>query len=131
MPIDVQPFKFTLGPLTVTGFGIAMVLAFLIAQYVSESEMARRGYDPKPFADVTLGAVVGGLLGAKIYYVILTGASFFTRDGFVFWGGLIGGVIGTWVVVRAKKLGYARLSDHTAPGLAAAYAVGRNYLRRI
>ena len=125
MPIVVHAFKFSLGPLTITGFGIAMVMAFMIAQYVSESEMERRGYDPKPFADITLGAVVGGLLGAKIYYVLLTGSSLFTRDGFVFWGGLIGGLIGTAVVARMKKLQYASLSDHTAPGLAAAYAVGR------
>jgi phosphatidylglycerol:prolipoprotein diacylglycerol transferase len=119
-----HPFAFTLGPITVTGFGIAMVLGFLIAQYTSEREMARRGYDPSPFGDITLGAVVGGIVGAKLYYMMLTG-EFDLRTGFVFWGGLIGGLIGTWVVIRYKKLSYIRLSDHTAPGLAAAYAVGR------
>jgi phosphatidylglycerol:prolipoprotein diacylglycerol transferase len=125
VPIVHHPFEFSLGPLTLTGFGIAMVLAFLIAQHAAETEMARRGYDPKPFADITLGAVVGGLLGAKIYYVILTGAPLFSRDGFVFWGGLMGGILACWLVVRWHKLGFAKMSDLTAPGLAAAYAVGR------
>jgi phosphatidylglycerol:prolipoprotein diacylglycerol transferase len=123
--ITHHPFKFDIGPIPLTGFGIAMVLAFMIAQYASETEMQRRGYDPKPFADITLGAVIGGLLGAKLYYAILHGESLFSRDGFVFWGGLIGGIIGTWAVVRYHKLGYERMSDLSAPGLAAAYAVGR------
>lgn len=124
-PIIHHPFTFSIGPLTLTGFGIAMVMAFLIGQYVSEAEMERRGYDPTPFADITLGAVVGGLLGAKLYYVMLTGESVFSREGFVFWGGLFGGIIGTWSVIRFKKLSFIKLSDHTAIGLAAAYAVGR------
>jgi phosphatidylglycerol:prolipoprotein diacylglycerol transferase len=126
MPLTHIPFKFhVVGPITLSGFGIAMVMAFIIAQYASETEMDRRGYDTKPYADITLGAVIGGLLGAKLYYVILTGAPLFSREGFVFWGGLIGGIIGTWLVVRWHKLGYARMSDLSAPGLAAAYAVGR------
>lgn len=120
-----HPFKFNIG-LPLTGFGLAMVAAFLIAQYVAETEMARRGYDTKPYGDITLGALIGGLLGAKIYYAILTGdPNLFSRDGFVFWGGLIGGVIGTWVVIRYQRLSFIRMSDFTAPGLAAAYAVGR------
>jgi phosphatidylglycerol:prolipoprotein diacylglycerol transferase len=89
--------------------------------------MARRGFDPKPFADVTLGALVGGLLGAKIYYAVLTHdfRSLFHTSGFVFWGGLIGGMIGTFYVCVRKQLPYTRISDLTAPGLASAYCVGR------
>jgi phosphatidylglycerol:prolipoprotein diacylglycerol transferase len=120
-----EPFRFNIGPLSLTGFGIAMVLSFVIAQYVGEAEMRRRGEDPKPVADLTLAGVIGGLLGAKIYYAILHGESVFARDGFVFWGGLIGGLAAAWVVVHRQKLGYARMSDVAAPCIAAAYAVGR------
>jgi phosphatidylglycerol:prolipoprotein diacylglycerol transferase len=121
-----HPFKFHIAPLPpLTGFGIAMVLAFVIAQYAAETEMDRRGYDSKQFADVTLAAVIGGLLGAKIYYAILHHETLFSRDGFVFWGGLIGGTIACTIVVMWKRLGFNRMSDIIAPGLAAAYAVGR------
>lgn len=123
--ITHHPFRFDLGPLQLTGFGIAMVLAFVIAQYVGEAEMRRRGEDPKPVADLTLAGVIGGLLGAKIYYAILHHESLFARDGFVFWGGLLGGLAASWFVVHAQKLSWARMSDVAAPCIAAAYAVGR------
>jgi phosphatidylglycerol:prolipoprotein diacylglycerol transferase len=105
-----------------------MLLAFLIGQIVATSELTRRGQlaAADAMGDVVVGAVLGGLLGAKTYYMILTGESFFSRGGFVFWGGLVGGIVATAVIIRMKKLTFARISDATAIGLAAAYAVGRS-----
>jgi phosphatidylglycerol:prolipoprotein diacylglycerol transferase len=113
--------------LELTGFGIAMLLAFLIAQTVCQSELTRRGQTvaAQAMPDVTIGAVLGGLLGAKIYYTILTGESFFHRSGFVFWGGLIGGILVTFAVIKRKKIPFTRISDVAGIGIAAAYAVGR------
>jgi phosphatidylglycerol:prolipoprotein diacylglycerol transferase len=124
-PILHQPFEFQLGPLSVTGFGIAMVMSFIIAQVACESESARRGHDPAQIADLVVASVIGGILGAKIYYAILTGSSLFTRSGFVFWGGLAGGILATWFAMTYKKLPFTRISDLAAPGVAAAYCVGR------
>ena len=115
--------------LELTGFGIAMLLAFLVAQQVCQSELTRRhqlaGAQAMP--DITIGAVIGGLLGAKIYYAALMGNVFdlFHRAGFVFWGGLIGGVLATFIVIRWKKLPFTRISDVAGIGISAAYAVGR------
>ncbi len=127
-PIIHHPFSYALGPLEITGFGIAMVLSFMIAQFICETLMTRRGYDPNVFGDITVAAVVGGIGGAKIYYVFLTGdiADLFSRGGFVFWGGLIGGIVACFMVIRFKKLRFSQISDVAAPGLAAAYAVGRS-----
>lgn len=124
----IHKFEIALGPLPITGFGIAMLAAFLIGQFVSTSELERRGQTKAADAmgDVVLGAVLGGLLGAKIYYMILFHESFFSRGGFVFWGGLIGGITATAAVIRMKKLPFTRISDATSIGLAAAYAVGRS-----
>jgi phosphatidylglycerol:prolipoprotein diacylglycerol transferase len=129
--ITVLPFKLHLfGPFDLTGFGLAMLLAFVIAQMVATSELLRRGQQAGADAmpDITVGAVVGGLAGAKIYYAILMGsvASLFDRAGFVFWGGLIGGIVATSLVIRWKKLPFSRIADANAIGLAAAYAVGRS-----
>jgi phosphatidylglycerol:prolipoprotein diacylglycerol transferase len=113
--------------LQLTGFGIAVLLAFVIAQITSAEILAERGYDPSITSDCLFGAVIGGLLGAKIYYAILIGSwhALVERAGFVFWGGLAGGIIATAIVIWAKKWPFTRISDAAAPGLAAAYSIGR------
>ena len=122
-----QPFVYHLGPLEVGGFGLAMLLCFVIGQILLTRELTRRGHDPAPVGDLVFAAVVGGLLGAKIYYAILVQDmdALFDRAGFVFWGGLIGGIIATSLVVRFKKLRWSTISDASAISLAAAYSVGR------
>ena len=122
-----HPVAYKFGPLQFTGFGFAMLLCFVIGQIIVQNEMKRRGQDDDAVGDMTFAAVIGGLLGAKIYYAILMGdaGSLMSRAGFVFWGGLIGGVIAVTAVVMRKKLGVARVSDSVAVALPAAYAVGR------
>lgn len=123
-----HPVEFRLGPLLLTGFGLAMLLSFLVAQVLAQSELKRRGHDPEIMSDVIFAAVIGGLVGGKIYYAILSGdiGSLVSRAGLVFWGGLIGGIIATAVVIRWRKWPFTRISDVSALGIAAAYAVGRS-----
>jgi phosphatidylglycerol:prolipoprotein diacylglycerol transferase len=122
-----QPFVYHLGPLEVGGFGLAMLMCFVIGQILLTRELTRRGYDPAPVGDLVFAAVVGGLLGAKIYYAILVQdmGALFQRAGFVFWGGLVGGILATALVVRFKKLRWSTIADASAMSLAAAYSVGR------
>jgi phosphatidylglycerol:prolipoprotein diacylglycerol transferase len=122
-----HPVAYQIGPFQATGFGLAMLLSFVIGQHVTTKELERRGEDSAPVGDMVFAAVIGGLLGAKIYYAILMHdmASIFSRAGFVFWGGLIGGIVAVMAVVLKKKLGVAKMSDAVALALPAAYAVGR------
>lgn len=122
-----HPLSYSFGPLQFTGFGLAMLLCFVIGQIISQRELERRGHDPSPMADLVLAAVIGGLLGAKLYYAILTQdmSALTSRAGFVFWGGLIGGIIATALVMWKKRLSFARISDVSAIALAAAYSIGR------
>jgi phosphatidylglycerol---prolipoprotein diacylglyceryl transferase len=126
-PIVHHPFQFGVGPLQFTGFGIAVVMSFVLAQMISQHQMEARGHDPAPIADMIIGAVVGGLLGAKLYFVVVLGNwdALFARGGFVFWGGLVGGAIGVLAIARWKKVPLTRTVEVGAPALAAAYAVGR------
>lgn len=119
--------SYAFGPLQFTGFGLAMLLSFVVAQIISQRELERRGHDASPMADLVLAAVIGGLLGAKVYYAILMQdlSSLTSRAGFVFWGGLIGGIIATAIVMWKKRLSFARISDVSAIALAAAYSIGR------
>jgi len=115
------------GPLQLTGFGLAVLMAFVIAQIITQRELARRGHDPEPVGDVVFAAVIGGLLGGKLYYAILMHdpSAVFSRAGFVFWGGLIGGILACYLVIHRKGLSFTRISDVAGIALAAGYSIGR------
>ncbi|HJU75906.1 MAG TPA: prolipoprotein diacylglyceryl transferase [Gemmatimonadaceae bacterium] len=125
-----HPTTFNLGPLQLTGFGLAVLLAFVISQIIAQSELLRRGHEREAHAvsDLILACVIGTLIGGKIYYIsVITHdvRDLFTRSGFVFWGGFMGSLVGVWLVVRAKKLSFVRYSDVAGICIAAGYAVGR------
>ena len=126
-PIIVHRFVLGLGPLELTGFGLAMFLCFVVGQAVAQRLMTERGLDPAPAADMVFAAVIGGLLGAKLYWVVILGHwdGILDRSGFVYWGGFVGGAIAVTAVVIRKRLGFMRMADISAPACAAAYAVGR------
>ena len=129
MPVVHHPFSFDIGPLQFTGFGIAVLMAFAIAQIVTQRELARRGHlvESEATPDVVFAALLGTLLGAKLYYVILTRdlGALLSRGGFVFWGGFIGSVLLCWITIRRKKLSFPRYADVAGIAIAAGYAVGR------
>ncbi len=127
MTIDHQPLAYKVGPLEITGFGLAVLAAFVVAQIVAQNELKRRGYSPEPVGDMIFAAVVGSLLGAKLYFVVLTGDidTLFSRGGFVFWGGLIGGILAVSILVLKRKLGFWRIADVAGLSIMPAYAVGR------
>jgi phosphatidylglycerol:prolipoprotein diacylglycerol transferase len=126
-PIIHHPFAYKFGSFGFTGFGLAVLLCFLVGQVVAQRELERRGYDPEPVNDMVFAAVIGGLLGAKLYYVVVLRHwdALFERGGFVFWGGLIGGILAVMAVAVKKRFPLMRIFDVGAPACAAAYAVGR------
>jgi phosphatidylglycerol:prolipoprotein diacylglycerol transferase len=125
LPIHLGRFQFEL-----SGFGLAVLLAFIIAQVVSERELRRRGYETEAqhVSDVLLAAVLGTLVGGKLYFVgVITHNwhDLFSRSGFVFWGGFMGAVAACWSIIRVRKLPFARYADVAGIAIAAGYAVGR------
>jgi phosphatidylglycerol:prolipoprotein diacylglycerol transferase len=127
--ITALPTTFSFGPVEVTGFGLAVLAAFMIAQIICQRELTRRGQlvEAEAIPDLVMAALLGTLIGAKSYYVVLTGdpGAFFSRGGFVFWGGFMGSVLLCWLVIRHKKLGFLRIADVAGIAIAAGYAVGR------
>lgn len=125
----VNAFSYDVGPLQLTGFGLAVLLAFVMSQIIAQRELARRGQHAEALAipDLIFAAVIGTLIGAKVYYAALAGdvSALFSRAGFVFWGGFIGAVITTWWVIHRKKLRFTRVSDVAGICIAAGYSIGR------
>jgi phosphatidylglycerol:prolipoprotein diacylglycerol transferase len=125
-----HPTVFHLGPIELTGFGLAVLAAFAIAQIVCQREFWRRGQNAEADAmpDIVMAALLGTLIGAKTYYVVLTGdpSAFFSRGGFVFWGGFMGSVALCWATIKYKKLIFLRIADVAGIAIAAGYSVGRS-----
>lgn len=124
----VHPFTFNVGPLSLTGFGIAVLLAFAISQIIAQRELARRGHDPTAIPDLILAAVLGTLIGGKVYYtVVITHdiRDLLSRAGFVFWGGFIGAVAACYITIKLKKLNFNAISDVAGICIAAGYSIGR------
>src|SRR3989442_3956439 len=75
IPMTIYPLTFQLGPLTITGYGIMMMVAFLMAGLPIQVDLRRRGMNEDYAADIVFAAVVGGIVDAKSWYGRLTGDS--------------------------------------------------------
>ena len=129
----MYPTLFEIGGFTVTTFGLMMFLAFLAGAWAMASELRLRSIDPEIAWDLLGWVAVGGILGAKLYYLALHPGDFaadplgslLSRGGLVWYGGFIGGVLAFLWQVRRRGLPVATLFDTAAPGLAIGYAFGR------
>ncbi len=121
-----HPLVINLGFITITGFGLTMMLAFLIGAWIVDQELRRHGFAPDFAGDMVLGAVIGGIVGAKLWYVALHGVqALFSREGLVFYGGFVGGALGVMLNVWRRRVPIRWAMQLVAPSLAAAYAIGR------
>ena len=127
------PVLFHLGPLTVYSFGLMMALGFLAADYVIRLECVRRGFDPEYSSSIVIAAAVMGLIGSRIYailddlptYLADPKSMIFSGSGFVFYGGMIGGLLGAYLVSRWYRIGFAVTLDMCGMALAIGQAIGR------
>jgi phosphatidylglycerol:prolipoprotein diacylglycerol transferase len=110
-----------------------MFLAFMVAGFVHRSEMRRVGLDPEITWDLLFWAVVGGIVGAKGYYLLLywdrtledPAAAIFARGGLVWYGGFIMAALLVAWQVKKRGLDFRQQVDLVAPSLAIGYGIGR------
>ncbi len=123
----VYPLNLHIGPLNITGYGVMMMVGFLMGGWLMDRELRRRGWNHDYAADITVAAVIGGILGAKLWFVVETQdiGSLFSRGGLVWYGGFIGGVISVLLNSWRLKVPIRYTLDLAAPALPAAYALGR------
>ncbi len=122
----VYPLKFQIGPIEITGFGLMMMASFLVGGWLIGRELKRRGLHQDYAGDIILGAVIGGIVGAKLWFVALHGPdALFSRGGLVWYGGFAGGCLGVVLMSLRRNVPVRLTAQLVAPALPAAYAVGR------
>ncbi len=132
-PVLVHLHLPLVGSFTLSSFGAMMVCAFLAGHEVIRRELRRLGRDQALAGNIIIGAMLGGIAGAKVYYLLLNWPQIiadplgmvFARAGLVWYGGFTGGAIGVLVAVRRRREPTATIADACAPALALAYGIGR------
>jgi phosphatidylglycerol---prolipoprotein diacylglyceryl transferase len=125
--MTIYPFIIHLGPLEVTGYGLMLMVAFLMGGWLIARQLRENQLREDYAADIVAAAVIGGIIGAKLWYVALTRdpGALFSRGGLVWYGGFVGGALA--VIFNGWRLGVPLrwTMQLGAPALAAAYALGR------
>lgn len=129
----MYPIVFQFGPLTVYSFGVMMAIAALCAAWVVHAELKRHAYNPELASTIVFAAAVGGLIGARLLFIVEEWQGFllspwryiFTGAGFTWYGGFLGGAAAASWVVKKNKIPWLVGADIAAPALALAYGVGR------
>lgn len=122
-----------IGPLTLQTFGICFALGFLASGAVISRRFRELGYRPDRAWEAIGAALIGGLIGARLDYLIenaseLEGgiiANLFTGSGLVWFGGLIGGAIAVILWARWRRCLGDDLMGAVAVALAIGYSIGR------
>lgn len=125
--MTVYPFVIHLGPLEITGYGIMLMVAFLMGGWLIALQLRQAQLKEDYAADMVAAAVIGGIIGAKLWYVALTGDpdALFSRGGLVWYGGFIGGALAVILNSWRLRVPLRWTMQLAAPALAAAYALGR------
>jgi len=129
----MYPELFKIGPFTVYSFGLMVGIAFIIASYILTKEFERRKLNPAFATEITLLAIIFGIIGSKLLDLIENWDSFlenplaraFSPGGLTFYGGLILASIAILIYLKKKKIPFLFISDATSPSLILAYGIGR------
>lgn len=120
------PVLFSIGNISISSFGAFLALGFLFSVFLVWRLTRAWDLDEEKILDVTLLTFLGGLLGARLYF-ILENLSFFgfsllkwllinKYPGFSFWGGFLGGWLTLHILARRFKIDFWQLSDIAAVG---------------
>ncbi|UCF30101.1 MAG: prolipoprotein diacylglyceryl transferase [bacterium] len=128
------PELFQIGGFTLHTYGVLVALGILAGVALSEHLNRRQGGEPGRFVDISFILVLSGLIGARLFFVLVN-LDYYLDDpveifmvwqgGLVFFGGLVGGLLGLLAAIRLYRLPLWHTMDIAAPGLALGHTLGR------
>ena len=123
----MYPVLLELGHFQLRSYGVVVALSFLLALWVSTREAQRKGLDPGIVNDFAFYALLGGIVGARLYFVLFSDPVYYLqkpweilaiwRGGIGIIGALLGGVLTALWYCRRKGLSFWRFADTLAPGM--------------
>jgi phosphatidylglycerol:prolipoprotein diacylglycerol transferase len=121
------------GPFTIYGYGLMIAIGILAAYMVAEYRAKKKGMNQDHIFSLTFWGLIGGILGAKLLYLITQIKEIVAdpkiilevADGFVVYGGIIGGILAGFLFCKKNKLNFLQYFDLVMPSIALAQGFGR------
>lgn len=124
----------------VFGYGFMMFIGFSAATWLASRRVQSIGQPPEVIWDMMMWALIPGLIGARLTYLLqnwdrifagrqgvqkLVAAVALWDGGIVFYGGVIGGIVGIVMYCRRRNVNAIALFDVIAPSLFIGEGFGR------
>ena len=98
--------------LPIYGYGLMLFLGFVCCTLWAARRARRQDLSPDLVVDLAMWAFVGGLVGARVFYVVqkydqytsVIELLYIWKGGLVYYGGVIGGLVGFLWYVKRKHL---------------------------
>lgn len=127
------PVLFEIGPFKIYSFGLMLGIGFLLGSYILSLELKRKKLNPDLAGTITVLAVIFGIAGAKILFLIEEWKEFmrnplgeaFSPGGLTWYGGFILGMTAISLYVKRRNVPFLKIWDGLAMGLIIAYGVAR------
>jgi phosphatidylglycerol---prolipoprotein diacylglyceryl transferase len=131
----MDPIAFSLGPLEIRWYGIAMALSMMLGAWIGARLLTKAGRRGELVWDGLVYIILAGVAGARLIYV-LTNLSDYTslpwwhvfavwEGGLSFHGGIIGGGLATWWYFKRTGIPFLEVADAFAPGVCVGIMVVR------
>ena len=124
----------TIGPFTIYGYGLMIAAGIFAAYFMAEYRAKKQELDYEQIFYLVIWCLAGGFISAKILFwitewkTIAENPEFILQtmnDGFVVYGGIIGGIFTGFLFCRIKKLDFLKYFDLMMPSIALAQGFGR------
>ncbi|WP_277586535.1 prolipoprotein diacylglyceryl transferase [Psychrobacillus antarcticus] len=130
----IDPVAFSLGPISVRWYGVIIALGIVLAFFIAQKEMVKRGFHPDYLTDLLIWAVPIAIISARIYYVIFKW-DFYSQNpgkiieiwngGIAIHGALIGSFITAYIFTKKRGSSFWKVADIVAPSILIGQAIGR------
>lgn len=129
----MRPILFTVFGINIYGYGTMLAIGVISAVMLVLHRSKERGYDEDKILNMAIFAVIGGIIGGKLLYILTSldevakekSIAALIGNGFVIYGSIIGGVLGVVLYCRKNNWKLLKIFDLVIPSLPLAQGFGR------